>query len=105
MTVAAINAFVCYVVLVEELYGLIPGNALVPDVRRARHDEYAGQRQTSQNDGSEQTKPRQKIRTTVKDLCHVSIALGQNDSPEGSYSRENLPLLCRTAQGQAETPG
>jgi len=27
----------------------------------------------------------------------------QIDSPKGRNSRENLPLLCRTAQGQAET--
>ena len=84
MTVAAVNAFISHVVLVTELYGLIPGDALVRDIGGPRHDEYAGQRQASENARSQQTKPCKKIRTTVKDLCHVSVALGQKESPEES---------------------
>lgn len=58
MTVAAVDAFISHVVLVAELYGLIPGQALVGDIGRPCHDQYAGQRQAAQNDGSEQTKTR-----------------------------------------------
>src|SRR5208337_802063 len=58
MTVAAVNAFISHMVLVAELYGLIPGHAFVGDIGRPRHDQYAGQRQEPQNDRSEQTKSR-----------------------------------------------
>ena len=105
MTVAAVYAFISHMVLVAELDGLTSEHTLVGDIGRPRHDQYAGQGHAAQNDRSEQTKSRKKIRTTVKDLCHVSVALEPNDFPEGCYSRENLPLLCRTAQGQAETTG
>jgi hypothetical protein len=33
MTVAAVDAFISHMVLVAELYGLIPGHALVGDIR------------------------------------------------------------------------
>ena len=105
MAVAAVDALISHVVLVAELYGLIPGDTLVGNVGRPRYHQYASQRQASQENRSKQTESRNKIRTSVKDLCHVSVALGQINSPEGSYSRENLPPLCRTAQGQAETTG
>ncbi len=57
MTVAAVDAFIAHMVLVAELYGLIPGHALVGDIGRPRHDQYGGQRQAAQNHRSEQTKP------------------------------------------------
>jgi len=58
MTVAAVDAFISHVVLVAELYGLIPGHALVGDIGRPRHHQYACQRQASQDDRSKQTKSR-----------------------------------------------
>jgi len=103
VTVAAVDTDVSDMVLVAKLDGLIAGHAFVGDIGGARQDQYCGQRQAPQNDRSEQTKSRKEIRTAVKNLCHVSVALGQMDSPEGYDSRGNLPLLCRTAQVRAET--
>ncbi len=56
MTVAAVDAFISHVVLVAELYGLIPRHALVGDIGRPRHNQYAGQGQAAKNGRSEQTK-------------------------------------------------
>jgi len=58
MAVAAVDAFISHVVLVAELYGLIPGDALVGNVGRPGHDQYACQRQASQEDRSKQTESR-----------------------------------------------
>ena len=76
MTVAAVDAVVSNMVLVAELYRLIAGNAFVGDIGGTGQDQYRSQCQSAQNNRSEQTKSRKKIRTTVKDLCHVSVALG-----------------------------
>ena len=74
VTVTTVDAIIADVVLVAELDGLLPGDALVGDVRRTRHKQHTGQGKSAKHNGYEQTKPRNKIHTTMKNLCHVSGA-------------------------------
>jgi hypothetical protein len=75
MTVTTIDAVVAHVVLVAELYGLRARHTLVGDVRRSRDEENRPKRKTSKGRPSEQTKPSEEIRTAMKNLSHVSVAL------------------------------
>ena len=75
MTVTTIDAVIAGMVFVAELNGLDTRYALVGDIGRPRHYQNSRQRQPSQNNRSEQTKTCQKIRTSMKNLGHVSVAL------------------------------
>jgi hypothetical protein len=77
VTVTTVDAVIANMVLVAKLHGLLARHALVGDVRRARNKQDDSQGKSAERDRYEQTKPRNKICTTMKNLCHVSGA------PEG----------------------
>ncbi|MGB8322504.1 MAG: hypothetical protein WCE52_06045 [Candidatus Acidiferrum sp.] len=83
MTVTTIDAVVAHVMLVAELNGLIASHPLIGDVGRSGNNQYRRESNTGEDRGSKQTKPRNKIRTAMKDLGHVSVALVRISSPEG----------------------
>jgi hypothetical protein len=98
VTVTTIDAVVAHVMLVAELNGLTTTHPLIGDVGRSGNNQYRRESKTGEDRGSKQTKPRNKICTAMKDLGHVSVALVRISSPEGRYSRENRPHLCRTVR-------
>ena len=98
VTVTTIDAVVAHVMLVAELNGLIAAHPLIGDVGRSGNNQYRRESKTGEDRGSEQTKPRDKICTSMKNLGHVSVALARISSPEGRYPRKNRPHLCRTVR-------
>ena len=84
VTVTTVDAVIANMVLVAKLHWLLARHALVGDVRRARKKQDAGQGKSAERDRYKQTKPRNKICTTMKNLCHVSGA------PEGLPLRKGV---------------
>ena len=97
VTVTTIDAVVSHVMLVAELNGLIATHPLIGDVGRSDNHQRRRESKTGEDRGSEQTNPRNKICTAMKNLGHVSVALARITSPEG-HPRENRPDLCRTVR-------
>jgi hypothetical protein len=75
MTVTAIDAVIANVVLVAELDGLLARNVLVRQIGSAGQAYHAAERQRCEERAKKDTEPCDKIRTTVKNLGHVSFAL------------------------------
>jgi hypothetical protein len=84
VTVTTVDAVIADMVLVAELHGLLARHALIGDVRRARKKQDDSQGKSAQRYCCEQTKPRNKICTAMKNLCHVSGA------PEGLPLRKGV---------------
>jgi len=98
VAVAAIDPVIASVVLVAELQGLHARHTLVCNVGRTRNQQDARYGQSAERNGREQTKPRNKIYTAMKNLCHVSGAPESLLLRNGCESREIRPLLCRAAR-------
>jgi hypothetical protein len=81
VTVPAIDPVVSNVVLVAELNRLTPRHALIGDVGRSGDDENRRQCNSPKNGHSQQAGSGDKVRTAVKDLCHVRVALERSSSP------------------------
>src|SRR6266478_1033389 len=75
MTVAAVNAVIADMMLVAELHRLLTRNVLPRHVGRARHREDGDERHSDQKERREHTESRDEIRTSMKNLGHVSSAL------------------------------
>ena len=75
MAVAAVDTIISDVMLVTELYRLRSRNVLVRRIGRARQPQNADEPKPNQKNSREQTKSRNKIRTAMKNLGHVSVAL------------------------------
>jgi hypothetical protein len=80
MAITAINPVVTRMMFVAELHRLRAHHALIGDVWGSCEHQNRGQCGSCKNDYSEQTCPSEKIRTAVKDLSHVSVALERSSS-------------------------
>jgi len=74
VAVTAIDSVVAGVVLVAELDRLVTGDVLIGDIGRPGHHQNCGQGNASKYGNAEQTESCEKIRASVKDLCHVRFA-------------------------------
>lgn len=77
MTITTVDPVVAHMVFVAELHGLFAGNILPSEIWCARKRQYSGKRQSRQKNCGKQTEPGDKIRAAVKNLSHVSVALGR----------------------------
>jgi hypothetical protein len=90
MTVAAVDSVIPHVMFVAELHWLFPCDILIRHVRGACRRKNSKKRENSQENGRKDTKPRDEIRTTVKNLSHVSVALESVQSPKGLYLERTI---------------
>ena len=84
VAVAAVDSIISDVMLVAELYRLRSRNVLVRRIGRARQSQNADEPQPSQKNSREQTESRNEIRTAMKNLGHVSVALWRKSLREGA---------------------
>jgi hypothetical protein len=84
MAIPAIDTVISRVMLVAELNRLIAHDILVRQIRRARSQKDARQRQTRQEKRREDTETGDKIRAAVKNLRHDYICTLEVSAPEGA---------------------
>jgi ATP/ADP translocase len=72
MTIPAVDPIVAYMVLVTELHWLFARNILPRQVRRPCHTKYRGQRDAAKKQRRKYAESRDKIRTSMKNLSHIS---------------------------------
>ena len=84
VAVTAVDSIISDVMLVAELYRLRSRNVLVRRIGRARQSQNADEPQPSQKNSREQTESRNEIRTAMKNLGHVSVALWRKSLREGA---------------------
>lgn len=98
MTVPAVDTVVPDVMLVAELNRLITGYVLVRQIRRARCQQNARQRQTRQEKRREDTEAGDEIRAAVKNLRHDYVCTLEVSAPGGSGNlgvHQNLSGMCQ----------
>jgi hypothetical protein len=83
MTIAAINAVIADMMFVAELHGLLAGDVLIGQIGGACSRKDAHKREANQKNGGENTEARDEIRAAVKNLGHVSFALGWQSVSNG----------------------
>src|SRR5262249_40169178 len=74
VAVAAIDSVVCHMVLVTELYGLLPRDVLVRHVGGTRDRRGHQERQPYQKKPSKNREARDEVRAAVEDLGHFRTA-------------------------------
>jgi hypothetical protein len=75
MAVAAIDSIISYVMFVAELNGLFARDVLPRHVRRARRRQHRKDCKPHQKKKRKDTKSRDEICASMKNLCHVLFAL------------------------------
>jgi hypothetical protein len=95
---AAIDTVIACVVFVAELNRLITYNVLIRQIRGARRQKDAGQRQTRQKSRRKDTETGDEIRAAVKNLRHVYLCTLEVSAPGGSGNlgvHQNLSGMCK----------
>src|SRR6266436_7087856 len=77
VAVAAVNAVVADVMFMAELHGLLTREVLARHVGGTGHRKHGNQRQSDQKKRRKDTKPCDEVRASMKNLGHVSVALGR----------------------------
>jgi hypothetical protein len=99
MAVATVDAVVSRMMFVAELYGLIARDVSIGDIRRPCHHQNCGQGHASEYGCAQQTESCEKVRTSVKDLCHVRFA------PVSRALRKGICLGETTLYAEQRGPG
>ena len=104
MTVAAVKSVVADVVLVAELDGLGARNVLVSRVRRPRQSQNSSESKSGQKNSRKQAESGDKIRTAMKNLSHLSVALWRRPPQEGARAWRLRGVMARKcAPGSSAT--
>jgi hypothetical protein len=83
MAVAAVDAVIADVMFMAELHGLLTRKVLTRHVRGARHRKHGNERQPDKKKRGKDTKTGDEVRASMKNLGHVSVALGRGAKKNG----------------------
>src|SRR6267142_7140318 len=77
VAITAIDAVVADMMFMAELHGLLTREVLARHVGGTGHRKHGNQRQSDQKERRKDTKPCDEVRASMKNLGHVSVALGR----------------------------
>ena len=99
VTVTAVNTVIAGVMLVAELNRLVASYVLIGDIWRSGHHQNRCQGNARKYCSAQQTESCEKIRASVKDLCHVRFAPVRSVLRKGVYLGEASTLAEQRGPG------